>query len=89
MSRLHAYIRYENSKFVIVDNNSKFGTLILLRRDFDIEKRKIAVQVGRTVITFSLKQSSSKQTDQISQENQWQPPNSIMKEYGNESSFNV
>lgn len=57
VSRLHAFIRYENSKFVIVDNNSKFGTLILLRKGFDIDKRKIAVQLGRTVITFSLKQS--------------------------------
>jgi len=59
VSRLHAYIKYENHKFVIVDNNSKFGTLILLRRELEIEKKKIAVQVGRTVITFSLKQGTN------------------------------
>jgi hypothetical protein len=44
---------------VIVDNNSKFGTLILLRKNYKIEKKKIALQIGRTVITFSLKNSSS------------------------------
>jgi len=41
-----------------LDNNSKFGTLILLRKPHRIEKRKIAVQIGRTVLTFSLKHSS-------------------------------
>lgn len=56
MSRLHAYIKHINKKFVILDNNSKFGTLILMRKGFEIEKRKIALQLGRTVVTFSLKQ---------------------------------
>jgi hypothetical protein len=41
-----------------VDNNSKFGTLILLRKNHKIEKKKIALQIGRTVLTFSLKHSS-------------------------------
>jgi len=58
VSRLHAFIKYQEGKFVISDNNSKFGTLILLRKDFKIEKRKVALQIGRTVITFSLKQTS-------------------------------
>jgi hypothetical protein len=59
VSRLHAYIKYENGQFIIIDNNSKFGTLILLRKNYKIEKKKIALQIGRTVITFSLKQSSA------------------------------
>jgi len=58
VSRLHAFIKYENGQFVVVDNNSKFGTLILLRKDYKIEKKKIALQIGRTVITFSLKHTS-------------------------------
>jgi predicted component of type VI protein secretion system len=58
VSRLHAFIKYQEGQFVIFDNNSKFGTLILLRKDFNIERKKIALQIGRTVITFSLKQSS-------------------------------
>jgi len=58
VSRLHAFIKYQEGQFLIFDNNSKFGTLILLRKDFNIEKKKIALQIGRTVITFSLKQAS-------------------------------
>jgi pSer/pThr/pTyr-binding forkhead associated (FHA) protein len=30
VSRLHAYIKYENNKYILTDNNSKFGTLVLL-----------------------------------------------------------
>lgn len=58
VSRLHAYIKYENGQFLVIDNNSKFGTLILLRKNYKIEKKKIALQIGRTVITFSLKHTS-------------------------------
>jgi len=58
VSRLHAYIKYKEGKFTIYDNNSKFGTLVLLRKDYKIERKKIALQVGRTVITFALKHSS-------------------------------
>lgn len=43
---------------MIIDNNSKFGTLIFLRKSYKIERKKIALQIGRTVITFSLKQTS-------------------------------
>jgi pSer/pThr/pTyr-binding forkhead associated (FHA) protein len=52
VSRLHATIKLLNNKFVIFDNNSKFGTLVLLKDSFPITNEKIAVQVGRTVITF-------------------------------------
>jgi hypothetical protein len=55
---LHAYIKYEDGQFVVIDNNSKFGTLILLRKNYKIERKKIALQIGRTVVTFSLKQTS-------------------------------
>ena len=58
MSRLHAYIKYQNGNFVIIDNNSKFGTLVLLRNTIGIEKKKVALQIGRTVLTFSLKHTS-------------------------------
>jgi len=58
VSRLHAFIKYQDGKFIVFDNNSKFGTLIMLRKDYEIERKKIALQVGRTVITFSLKHSS-------------------------------
>jgi len=94
VSRLHAFIKYKDSKFVIVDNNSKFGTLILLRKHFEIEKRKIAVQLGRTVITFSLKQSVTNAAptfkNPILLEKSWQPPKDIQSEFDKETQdFNL
>jgi len=55
VSRLHAFIKYENDKFLLLDNNSKFGTLVLLKNSLLLNEEKIAVQIGRTVISFSLK----------------------------------
>jgi len=55
VSRLHAFIKYANNGFSILDNNSKFGTLVLIRNPYKIEKKKIAIQIGRTVLTFALK----------------------------------
>lgn len=55
MSREHAHIRYDNQRFYIFDNNSKFGTLIGMRNDLPIRSEKVAVQIGRTVITCTLK----------------------------------
>jgi len=37
VSRLHAFIKYQHGKFLITDNNSKFGTLIKLNKKFPIE----------------------------------------------------
>eukprot|EP01017_Pseudomicrothorax_dubius_P038859 TRINITY_DN588_c0_g1_i10.p1 TRINITY_DN588_c0_g1~~TRINITY_DN588_c0_g1_i10.p1 ORF type:complete len:527 (-),score=115.43 TRINITY_DN588_c0_g1_i10:161-1741(-) len=59
VSRLHAQIKYEGGKFLLLDNNSKFGTLILLGDHFPISEEKVAVQIGRTVITFVVKPKTS------------------------------
>ena len=45
VSRVHAFIRFENGNFVIVDNNSKFGTLVKMMRPFRIQTDKVAIQV--------------------------------------------
>ncbi|CAD8072006.1 unnamed protein product [Paramecium primaurelia] len=55
VSRLHAFIKYEKGNFVIVDNNSKFGTLVRLQSPYLLCMDKIAIQVGRTVLTFVMK----------------------------------
>lgn len=57
VSRLHAQITYndEQKQFYIFDNNSKFGTLIKLQKEFIITKEKVAFQIGRTVLTCVLK----------------------------------
>ena len=55
VSRVHALLRYQNGKFLIFDNESKFGTLILLNQDYRIKNDKAAIQIGRTVFTFVMK----------------------------------
>ena len=59
VSRLHAYMKFQNGKFAIYDNNSKFGTLVLLRKNYILDKKKVALQIGKTVLAFSLKTTSA------------------------------
>jgi len=55
ISRCHASIRFEDGQFLLQDNDSKFGTLVQMRRAHQIEPTKpISVQIGRTVLSFSL-----------------------------------
>ena len=44
------------NKFYIVDNNSKFGTLVGIKEPIMITNR-ISVQVGRSVLNFELNNS--------------------------------
>ena len=55
MNREHALLKYNNGRFLIFDNESKFGTLILLKEDYRIKDEKAAIQIGRTVFTSVLK----------------------------------
>lgn len=58
MSRCHAKIKLENGKFMLEDNQSKFGTLVLVKQRTPLLPGfNKAVQVGRTVINFSVKAS--------------------------------
>ena len=59
VSRIHAFLKYENNNFLIFDNDSKFGTLIKLNKPYMVQTDKAAVQIGRTVFTFVLKYSRS------------------------------
>lgn len=52
VSRIHAFLKFSDGKFLIYDNESKFGTLILLNKDYEIKNDKAAIQIGRTVFTF-------------------------------------
>jgi len=55
ISRCHAKIHHLAGHFFLQDNSSKFGTLVAMRRPRQIEiGRPISVQVGRTVLSFSL-----------------------------------
>lgn len=53
VSRFHAKIKYEDGKFMLEDNTSKFGTLVQIKGKTAITKNHTsAVQSGRTVVTY-------------------------------------
>jgi hypothetical protein len=56
VSRFHAVIKLKDGKFQLEDNLSKFGTLVLVKnRTLLVPGFNKAVQIGRTVINFSVK----------------------------------
>jgi predicted component of type VI protein secretion system len=56
VSRCHAIIRLKEGKFLLEDNLSKFGTLVLIKNHTSLlPGYNKAVQIGRTVINFSVK----------------------------------
>ena len=52
VSRVHALMKYKDGRFLLFDNESKFGTLIVLKNNYQIQSDKAAIQIGRTVFTF-------------------------------------
>jgi len=60
VSRLHAMIRYHKNACYIEDNDSKFGTLVQVKRPYPLKNDgSIAFQMGRTVISFGIKRGPS------------------------------
>jgi hypothetical protein len=54
ISRCHATIRFTNGSFLLEDNNSKFGTLVALKKPRLLEANApISIQMGRTVISLT------------------------------------
>ena len=43
VSRVHSHLKFIDGKFLIFDNDSKFGTLILLNDNYPIRMDKAAV----------------------------------------------
>lgn len=58
VSRCHALIKFnkETGRYYLEDNLSKFGTLVLAKGtiDLDVDMTK-AVQIGRSVVSFTVK----------------------------------
>merc|ERR1712064_193242 len=55
ISRCHATIRFHRGQFVLEDHNSKFGTLVAMKKPRALEASSaISIQVGRTVLSLSL-----------------------------------
>jgi hypothetical protein len=61
VSRCHALIKLEKGKFYLEDNNSKFGTLVNMKKSFPVAGtyNNVSLQMGRTLIHISLKKSKS------------------------------
>lgn len=56
VSRCHAIIKCKPDGFYLEDNTSKFGTIILQKGKLRLQAHHtMAVQVGRTVISFTIK----------------------------------
>jgi hypothetical protein len=57
VSRCHAFIKLERGEFYIDDNNSKFGTLVHLKKAFTVPNDipDVSLQVGRTVVALTIK----------------------------------
>ncbi|SCM06153.1 conserved Plasmodium protein, unknown function [Plasmodium chabaudi chabaudi] len=57
ISRYHATIKYEEGLFKLEDHNSKFGTLVALRKAREISTQDtMSLQVGRSVVNFRIDQ---------------------------------
>ena len=60
VSRYHANIVFKNDHFFLRDNDSKFGTLLLLNRPMVIDPKayqqaespEIQIEVGRTIVSI-------------------------------------
>lgn len=64
VSRLHAVLQYINGEIRIRDLKSKFGSLVLVKKELKIKNKKINLQIGRTYIeTFVIpnKENTNKQ----------------------------
>jgi hypothetical protein len=52
ISRCHATIRFHRGQFLLEDHNSKFGTLVAMKKPRALEASQISIQVGRTVLSL-------------------------------------
>ena len=60
VSRCHSFIKFKKNRFLLEDNMSKFGTLVLVKDKVPIVPNyNKAMQVGRTVVNFSIKPISA------------------------------
>jgi len=58
ISRFHTSLSFINKTFLLKDNNSKFGTLVNIQNSLTvIENIMCPIQIGRTIIKFTLQKS--------------------------------
>jgi len=55
ISRCHATISFVRGQFILEDNNSKFGTLVAMKKPRQLDPQSpISIQMGRTVLSISV-----------------------------------
>jgi len=60
ISRFHTSLSFINKTFLLKDNNSKFGTLVNIQNSLTvIENIMCPIQIGRTIIKFTLQKAWS------------------------------
>lgn len=59
VSRLHAVVKLVNGHFFLEDQNSKFGTLIEIKRPIVIDNNTLSIQAGRSYIMLNVKKPFS------------------------------
>lgn len=60
VSRVHSMIKLQNGKFILEDNDSKFGTMVLIKQRTPLlPLYNKAVQIGRTVINCCVKENKA------------------------------
>jgi len=59
VSRCHAMIKLDKGNFYLEDNNSKFGTLVHMKKPFALfgDYNNISLQIGRTVLSVAVKKN--------------------------------
>ena len=58
-------VKFKDGKFLLEDNLSKFGTLVLIKKRTQLFPGfNKAVQIGRTVVNFSVKDLTSAKPSQ-------------------------
>ena len=58
VSRYHADITYQNGHFYLDDHNSKFGTLVQIKRNIVLDSNSpITIQAGRSLLGFTLRKN--------------------------------
>jgi pSer/pThr/pTyr-binding forkhead associated (FHA) protein len=63
VSRFHASVRFQNGQFLLEDNNSKYGTVVAMRKPQPLEPgSSLSIQVGRSVISISLQTATDSST---------------------------
>jgi hypothetical protein len=60
ISRIHSKISFREGKFILEDNNSRFGTLVRMRRPYALSRGEtVSIQAGGAVVSLTLKHDSA------------------------------